>query len=391
MSVPSGHRIAVCLATLQLFMTVALAPAQAQTTAGPSVWEVTDRQGVFIEGELISLSPDGRWIAGIDMDNTFCVWEVATEAAQCDGTDLGIDVDSVRWSPDSTAVAFAQGPFSSGQDTDIFIFERKTGVLTNLTDEGYEGTSFVQPGEIDTLPVDLYPTWSADSHSLTFIRCDIATNDRLFTTELVSMSRMGSEAIQIFAIHDPYPFTMASPIFSLRDGSLLFTITMYDESDPANGIWHLNPHGETQQLLASTSDDLVNVKIVRVVEAGTSTLVSAFGLSPELDESVALLLNVGTGTVTPVDDPVVGFSPDGESMLAWTENENGTEMLTITDASGGVTEVNAGRDLSRGGWRGYDWAANNTILIPIGKNFYNDGGGLLVTVQRAPGATLDSP
>jgi WD40 repeat protein len=372
-------------------MTVALAPAQAQTTTGPSVWEVTDRQGVFIEGELVSLSPDGRWIAGIDMDNTFCVWEVATEAAQCNGTDLGIDVDSVRWSPDSTAVAFAQGPFSFGQDTDIFIFERKTGVLTNLTDEGYEGTSFVQPGEIDTLPVDLYPTWSADSHSLTFIRCDLATNDRLFTTELVSMSRMGSEPIQIFAIHDPYPFTMSSPIFSLRDGSVLFSITMYDESDPANGIWLLNPQGETQQLLASTSDDLVNVKMVRVVEAGTSTLVSAAGLSAELDESVALLLNVGTGTVTPVDDPVVGFSPDGESMLAWTENENGTEILTITDTSGGVTEVNAGRDLSRGGWRGYDWATNNRILIPIGKTLYNDGGGLLVTVQRAPGAMLDSP
>ncbi len=171
-----------------------VAPAVAQPLENTGIWEVTGRDGVFIEDELITLSPDGQWIAGIDMDNAFCVWELATGDATCAGADLDIDRETIRWAPDSTAVAFSHGPLEYAQDTDIFVFERETGVLTNLTDDGYEGTSFSP--EIDALPVDLYPNWSADSQTLTFIRCDVATTDRLFTTELVSIPRAGGEPVQ---------------------------------------------------------------------------------------------------------------------------------------------------------------------------------------------------
>ena len=102
-------------------------------------------------------------------------------------------------------------------------------------------------------------------------------------------------------------------------------------------------------------------------------MVAGIGSDPATGESVAFLLNVSTGSVTLVDDPVVGFAPDGGSTLAWTEDMPGSELLTITEPSGNVTEVTGGRDLSRGGFRGYDWAANNTILIPIFKASYKDG------------------
>lgn len=371
------------LAALLLFLSAM--PTTAQST--PS-WEVTDREGIFIEGELISLSPDGRWIAGIDMDGSFCVWELATEDSRCDGTSLDIDVTSVRWSPDSTAVAFSQGPTFYGYDSDIFVFERKTGILTNLTDDEYEGGTLRPPSDLATLAVDVYPTWSADSRSLTFIRCDFVTTSRFFTTELVSIPRAGGEPVQRYAMREPEPLTMNWSTFSLKDGSLLFTVSMIDDADPANGIWILDPAGEPRQLLAATPDEGIKwVRMIRIVETATTTLVSGEGVDPVTKESVGFVLDVGTGAVTWVaSNPVMGFSPDGRSTLAWVE-EDGSELLTITDASGNATEVTGGQDLSRGGFRGYDWAENNTILIPIFKASYNDGGGLLITVRPAAEAT----
>jgi hypothetical protein len=377
------------LSTFLLLCLVCAAPASAgvEGNTASGTWEVTDRQGVFIEGELISLSPDGRWIAGIDMDNTFCVWEVAIKAAQCDGTDLSIDVDSVRWSPDSTAVAFSSGPLAYGIDSDIHVYDRVTGILTNLTDDNYEGPLIVDRDEVESAFLDLYPTWSADGQSLTFIRSDLTTTAPLFTTELVTISRTGGESVQRFMMRNSQAITMTTPIFSLRDGSLLYTVTIFDEADPDSGIWLLKPAGEPRQLLSSMRDNVGLARMIRVSETEDTATVSTIGIDPATGDDLPLLLDVMTGTVKRVDNVVLGFSPDGESMLTWVENANGTETLTITDATGGVTEVHAGQDLSRGGWRGYDWATNNTILVPIFKAPYNDGGGLLVTVQRAGEAT----
>ena len=74
-----------------------------------------------------------------------------------------VTAPSPRIANSTGTVAFSQGPFSHGYDSDIFVFERKTGILTNLTDDDYEGTSIFPPRHLATLPVDLYPAWSADS------------------------------------------------------------------------------------------------------------------------------------------------------------------------------------------------------------------------------------
>ena len=170
--------------------------AYAQATPTPTesgAWTEVERRELAIEGKLVTLSPDGQWIAGIGPtpEAEFCVWEVETEAAICGSGTGMIDPLSIRWSPDSTAVAHSIGPAHVIVESDIMVFELAKGEFTNLPENGVEG--FLPPDliGIEPFPVDVYPAWSADSMFLTSIHCDyVPLVD--YSTDLGSMEGLST-------------------------------------------------------------------------------------------------------------------------------------------------------------------------------------------------------
>src|ERR671910_2328595 len=89
-------RAAVCLMVMVMTMTASVSPMAAQN-ASPEVspaaspvgtedgaaWRVVNERRLAIDGEPVTLSPDGRWVAGSGPEQEFCVWEVATLDAVC--------------------------------------------------------------------------------------------------------------------------------------------------------------------------------------------------------------------------------------------------------------------------------------------------------------------
>jgi len=105
---------------------------------GGAGWRVADERRLAIDGEPVTLSPDGRWVAGRGPEQEFCVWEIETLDAVCDGQDLAIRPESIAWAPDSSAVAFALEAAKFLIDSDIYVFEVADRELNNLTDDGIE-------------------------------------------------------------------------------------------------------------------------------------------------------------------------------------------------------------------------------------------------------------
>lgn len=351
----------------------------------PGGWSIVDRHELAIDGELVTLSPNGQWLAGIGPDDTFCVWEVATLDPTCDAPGgQAVDPLSLRWAPDSGAVAWTGNALRHYEDTDIMLFELAGGASVNLTDDAYEGpqlaTAASQP---DTMPVDVYPAWTPASQALVFARTDRLAPDRQ-PTDLMTIPRSGGEPAFLHAAHPALPLSVNTPIFVLADGTVLYTVASYEIGDDTNGVWRLDPDGEaTQVMTAGPTDPFPVPTLVDVRESAAGTVATGFSRNPpDIFGPFAFTLDVDTGELTPAAfDPATGtqpiavtFEPDGTSALALVLVA-GAPHLVVTNPDGSTADLG---EVEPGPWsldRGIDWAANDTLLVP-----HHEGGGTLLTV-----------
>jgi len=106
---------------------------------------------------LATVSPDGKYIAwgqqsGKRQDRVLqlCLFEFETAAKKC--SDLSPDVFDgypyqFQWSPDSRYIAFSENPIEIASESDIWLFDRKAGTFTDLTDDGLVGVWSYFPSE----------------------------------------------------------------------------------------------------------------------------------------------------------------------------------------------------------------------------------------------------
>ncbi len=349
-------------------------------------WSVEDQRDVVIEGDLVTMSPDGQWIAGVGTDREFCVWDVETLESTCEEPHpSSIEADSIRWAPDSSAVAFSYDAWRMGVDSDIFVFEVATGETVNLTDDGYnDSLLFGDEDEPDTLLIDIMPTWSPDSQSLTFARTDVL--EETPGTDLMTIARSGGEAELRAIVIDDFPGAVFFPMVSLADGSLLYSLVLSDLSEPDNGIWQLDTNGESVQIMdGSDGGDFPGPAIVDVLETEDGIIISGYSVFNQgqigASEPTAFYLDVANGEIGPItsgeDSDVrasaVRFSPDGGSIigLRWIDDD----PHLIIEAETGAMDLGIFEGFRYGFSRGADWATNNTIFVSN-----TDGGGTLLTV-----------
>lgn len=356
-------------------------PRQEASPAATGGWHLVDSRPIEVDGEPVTLSPDGQWIAGIGPDGELCVWDVANLEPTCatTGEEVQPNPESLAWSPDSSAVAFSFNTAVLFVDSDIFVFELATGQITNLTDDHFVGALplELEPGQ-DEVPVDLAPTWAADGASIYFGRMMLPGEGTQPT--IMSIDRSGGEPDLVATLETGGPWGVNFSMVALPDGTLVYAVSTGIPDNPAEGIWVLEPGTEPVHLLSGTvDDDFPFPRVVDAAETAEGIVISGYSdplsIQRDADRPATFLIHLESGEITPGElqaSPVV-FSPNGDASIhAEIVGNPAHYILTTADTRSDLGELDRSRYEFN---RGIDWAANNTLLIVQGKS-----NGTVVTI-----------
>lgn len=390
----------------------AIAIAQTPMSDAAGAWHVADQRELEIDGDPLSLSPDGQWIAGSGPDNAFCVWEVEGLDPECSADPYPLAPESIVWAPDSSAVAFSLDFARLLVESDIYVFDVETAEIANLTDDGVEDLSVEDLSDAtEPILIDVFPAWSLDGSELTFARTDFSADVR--STTLLTVSRGGGEPAELLALDAEYPILINSPMRWLEDGSLLFTQWPPDLDDPAAGLWRLDPGDDPVRIVEGSEDDEYPIPIVTdVMEVDGRTVVLGFSpllattSTPDIDRSLGFALDLESGELEPLEE-FVGIdnsgleigeqsrifaparaAPDGSALIV---GIGGFGPGTLAIAEPGAGDPPAPLDIEPrfvpfAAIQGYAWASNDTVLIPR-----SEGPDLLITLERSAEATPAAP
>lgn len=376
----------------------AIAQEEATPAASPVVpgdgWRVAEVRAFEIDGRPVALSPDGHWMAGRGPDNGFCVWEVETLASRCATQQVLPYPGSVRWAPDSSAVAFSRWRVEAKPGLDhngILVFNVAARELRNLSDPG--GTIVPDDPESTRL-IDVYPAWSPDGGELIFARLNFAEE----TAAIMRIDRSGG-APESFPPGAP---NLYGPMHWVAGDRVFYATTGPAEADNSIRVLNLDDGTSLELLDGGTTGEVRKPVLVDVSPDGSWFTVYAgrFARMREND-NVFGVVNSQTGEVqtfgfpsNPAHEPdlLTGprFSPDGQWLAALVSDGSGTTSsstlgLWKPDAGGPSTRIQLEHAYAPANTFpiGLPWAENDTVLLVRGPG----SSGLicaLLTVERDP-------
>jgi hypothetical protein len=345
--------------------------------APDAAWRVAGHREVDAGSRLTALSPDGRWLAGADETNRFCLWDIATLAPRCVDEQLVIRLETIRWSPDGTAVAFTLDAVMRFHESDIYVYELAAGELVNLTDDGFEGD--IIEAEDAGVPVDDVPAWSPDSRQIAFARSLAGAEGR--STALMRIDRTGGEPVEIHRVAVPEVYLVRTPMYWLHGDTLLFTLLAFDPLDDDNGVWAVGIGGSGARLVLDGAEDadVPAPAITDVSGDGAIAFVYSDALAGEvgvpLDQVLFWVLDLGSGEIapllpspeTPGEPPprviAAGLSPDGAHALAWIVGPDGYRLTLVDMATRGEHPVELPPVDTEFLPVAPQWAADGTVLL----------------------------
>ncbi len=269
--------ISVVLLVFSLMGTAGwVAPALAQTS--PSA--TPPREFQVEDGRFIALSPDGTAFAAAIRLTALCVYSSETlEELSCgslEQLDAGLRLEDVVWSPDSTRLAFGEQGFRIGQDGDLWVMDAQTGVVTNLTDDGFEGSMLSLGNDTAAEPtfyLDVVPAWTPDSQYITFSRSGFVNGERT-GNDIAQVPAAGGEVeilatvpnAEVGALYFGAGWDPAGEIY-------YFSLTHMNSGDPDSGIWTFDAGtGEIAPLAIGPDPEFGALAVLQVSPAGDQLL-----------------------------------------------------------------------------------------------------------------------
>ncbi|MDQ3540885.1 MAG: hypothetical protein M3440_09370, partial [Chloroflexota bacterium] len=324
-------------------------------------------------GEMARLSPDGSHVAVLASDGSteLCIREIESYEEIC--ADIGIsslNLQTLNWSPDSSALVFTDEPILTGTDTDIWMMDAVTGAVTNLTDDDTD--ILAEPGSA----MDVHPGWSPDGDVI-FQRYEHEGESEV-RVSLMHISPDGGEAGEIARFPREYATVMSGPAFLVEDGSVI--LATMPATGFTTGLFRVSPDGTFEHLaddsLVPSQDSLV---VLDVTADGSKAIVYGRpGYEIRFHGGAIGLLDLETGELTHPESLAgeppapATFSPDDTEMLSVVAGHEETLTLMLTDlVSGEVSELHRVEELSgesEAMWPliSLVWAENDTVLLHTG-------------------------
>lgn len=343
-------------------------------------------------GRAAFLAPDGSRFAYY-RDREICIYSLDGERGNCveTGWDIRIDVDTVRWSPDSTKLAFSEEFFVNLRDSDIWLYDNVTNLVTSLTPTPNRELKLYDNSDPDSVfTVDMIPQWSADSQSIYFIRYQFKKPEEARAV-FYRVGVDGSEPVEVSAVKTNGAFSTYAFAISPDNSSIVYNLDTGD--DEPVGTW----------LLDLTTDDS---KFVAAAYPQTEPLTYQYASNGKLLLNIGKMMDVLNQIQHPELSPIYtlplfddqqlylntdqfvfsgGWSPNDSTLVYTTYNPDDAadaeQGLYITDTPDEKGElVLSGRFFppTPSSRVPLLWAANNTLLLSQSPDFN------LVVVKLSP-------
>ena len=383
----TGPRVLGVLVLALLLVASASRGGAAQgTPSAAGELRVAERRPIDLDGRrILGLAPDGRRLAAYGATE-LCVPDARTLAEErCAALpDGAIQWDAAVWSPDGERLAFTENSAITFVDSDLWVLEAKTGRLTNLTDDGFEGgLPLFDDEHPDPIPVDLLPAWTPDGRALAFVRGAVRDGDWRGTT-ILRLGLDGGEPEEIRQVTRLLPIAVYFGMRWTPDGArLLYSVAKPEQDDPENGVWIVDADGENPRRLAGTTDPERGSPTVLDVANDRALLFYPIlaGRFGPTGESLHALIDLDTGDLEPIEVPtsvvgdadapaipqLVAFSPDGDRLLYTLGHLDPPGPIVVVDPDGAHRPVVDDLPALLGHWgRGLDWAADGTVYVANG-------------------------
>jgi hypothetical protein len=368
----------------------AIGASPAPSSGTPVVPRLVELREITVEGaRLISMSPDGTMLAAVRpmvgyQRGQLCTVDLATlvdrACADLGGLDVGIRLEDVTWSPDSTRLAFTGNAFQTFVDGDLWVMDAATGALTTLDDDGFAGSiPFGEPeGSPVVVSLPANPAFSPDGATIAFSRTTWGTNTR--ANWIATVPADGGEVTDVRRIVDSPGFIYFGMAYAPDGASIWFSFQSSEREDVRNGVWTMPADGGTPRQVVGDYQDTMGPAILDVSPDGAWLLLQ----DPEVIGVFADRLPVyavadaAGGTVTPLepsgDAPLgssvgwAGFSPDSQWLLVLDRRSTDPQFqVRIRSVDGTVDQVLVDQGIEMAGPvdRGIPmtWSTNGTAFL----------------------------
>lgn len=366
-------------------------PVSAQNPADQIAIDTAKSLEISLEGfSPTSISPNGRLLFGMMYDSIAVYDTESQKFVFAEAFQGRIDFPAVRWSPDSTRIAFTEDFFRMMQESDIHIIDLQEGVHKNITDDGADRFSLNRPGN----PVDIVPTWIEDGDRMVFLRME-SGEDRARTFKLVLIDTVTGEHENISPSLSDRP-TIINLFFDPLRSKIYYTEMVSRPDDPANGVWVMDPAlgrpvqvyrgsrpGQEISVAADVSADgewmlirfprAADARQLRTDNRNAPPKIPAFSLF-HLDSEKEFPILEESDTMTVQN---VVFSPDGSKVLFVYGSKDSQErfvavkdvgdseayeLYTVQDPTAGISPMHSGAS----GSVGLAWCNNDSVFVSIG-------------------------
>ncbi len=348
-------------------------PAPPSASKAAADLKVSAQRDLKIDNtRIISLSPDGKWLAAL-RDRSACIIAVDTLAdKQCAEVKTGsLDSRSITWSPDSRRIAFTEDLPRYMFESDIWTLAIDSGQLTDLTPDNVSGGVLQLPKD-SAATLDTMPGWSPDGQTLIFSRSDRNNS----STALYRVSVNGGSPEKILDAAGSGPIAVWYGPRWLGNGKIVYTINHPKQSEPTNGIWLADSNGQNAKQLLAPDQQLGAPFLADVSAKGDHALVfysGALQYAAHLNVSYWALLDLTSDQTVPLKPAAeflgpanAVFSPDGSKILFVYRALDKQVYLVVRDVQSEVDSTVLTQSEFLGAtndspMQGLDWVNNDTV------------------------------